>query len=112
MRNKRTNLIQKDGKKQNLFCSIEASRHCKKKAKKRVRKSDRKSPYLICVSVLILLVRLDLRGLPVIRLFDMSLPPEGKPTSCVAVEKEKTKGCMFGGVMLAEERCKHLQTRG
>lgn len=61
--------------------STEASRRC------RIR--QKKSPYLICVSVLIQLVRLDLRGLPVIRLFHLSLPPERKPTGSVAVDKVK-----------------------
>lgn len=46
---------------------------------------------MICVLVLILLVRLDLRGLLVIRLFDMCLSSEGKPTSSVAVDKEKKR---------------------
>lgn len=50
-----------------------------------------KGPYLIWVLVLILLVRLDLRGLPVIGLLDLRLPSEGKPTSSVAVDEGENR---------------------
>ena len=64
--------------------------------KKQIKNSKkyRKGSYLICVLVLILLVRLDLGGLPMIRLFEVS--PEVKPTSSVAGDNKKQRdACRF-----------------
>lgn len=64
--------------------------YCKKEVNKGG-KSIQKSPHLIWVLVLILLVWLDLRGLLVIRLLDTRLPSERKPTSSVAVGEEESR---------------------
>lgn len=47
--------------------------------------------YWIWVSVLILLVVLDLRGLQTVWSLDLSSPSEGKPTSSVSVKEKNSR---------------------